>query len=316
MSTPRLDPDDDRWLSLWERSLQRSPFSHPAFARALAEAFGLGLHVLAVEADDGALDAGTLVFEKRRGPLRASALPPLCPVHTPLLARPVAEADTHARRSPLDTLLARLAGDLDQATFALPPSLPDLRPFTWAGWEATPRFGYHLRLGDVFRAGYSGSTRRLIANEAESFEVVEDAAFVGVAVRLMAEAYRRRSEALGLDERAVARLGAQVVEAGLARSFAALRDGIPEAALVVATDGRTSVNWFTGSVPGPAMTVLLDAVAHRLGDEAIEVFDLGGANVASIAEFKRKFGAALVPTPQVRLVTRPALRLVDRLRRR
>lgn len=256
------------------------------------------------------------MFEKQRGPFTASALPPLCPVHTPLLARPVAEADTHARRSPLDALLTGLAADVDQATFALPPSLPDLRPFTWAGWTATPRFSYHVRLGGDLRAGYSGTTRRLVQNEAAAFEVVEDEAHVGAAVRLMADAYRRAGGTLGLDEAAVTRLGAAVSEAGLARTFAALRAGAPEAALVIATDGRTGVNWITGSAPGPAMAVLVDAVAHRLAEAGASTFDLGGANVPTIAEFKRKFGAALVPTPQVRTVTHPALRLADRLRRR
>lgn len=313
MSTLRLDPDDDRWLALWERSPQRSPFSHPAFARALAEAFGLRAHVLAVEADDGALTAGTLVFEKRRGPFTASALPPLCPVHTPLLARAVPEADTHARRSPLDALLGGLAETVDQATFALAPSLPDLRPFAWAGWTATPRYSYHLRLGGDLRAGYSRSTRHRVRRHRPEYEVVEDAAYAEASVRMMADAYRRGGSDLGLDTDAVVRLAEAVAEVGHARTFAALRDGTPEAALTIPTDGRLAVNWMTGSVPGPAMTVLLDAVFHRCADAGVETFDLGGANVPSIAEFKRQFGADLVPTPQVRLVTHPALRLGDRL---
>ena len=39
-----------------------------------------------------------------------------------------------------------------------------------------------------------------------------------------------------------------------------------------------------------------------------------GANVPTIAEFKRRFGPTLAPAPVVRRVTHPALRLLDRLR--
>ena len=68
---------------------------------------------------------------------------------------------------------------------------------------------------------------------------------------------------------------------------------------MVLTHGRTAYYWIAGSVPGPAMTVILGAVLGRLRSEGFESFDFLGANTPSIAEFKRRFGPALVEYPRL-----------------
>jgi hypothetical protein len=312
---PAFPIDDGRYLELWERSPQRTPFSHPTFARALAEAYGLGLQGVAVE-DDGALVAAVSAFEKRRGPLTAAALPPLCPVHAPVLAGPLRESEVNGRRSPLDRLIAEIAGRYDQATLALPPSYDDVRPFTWAGWNATPRYTHQLRLDGDLAAGFSGVVRRTVRQEQAAFVIEEDVRHAEAAIALTETAYQRRGEAGGIDGPAARRLAEAVMAAGLVRAFAAVRRGAssPEAAVLVATDGRTAYDWIAGSAPGPAMAVLLADVLGRLQRESVEAFDFAGANVPGIAEFKRKFGGRLTTTFSVRTVTRPALRMLDRLR--
>ncbi len=303
-----LLPTDDRYATLWAGSPGRTPFSHPAAVAAYGRAFGLDARVVIL--DDQA--AGVPIFHKRRGPFRAASLPPLCPVARPLLARPLAEAASHARTSPLDRLLARLDGQAHQLTLAL--GADDLRPYLWAGWTATPRATYRLDLGGDLSAGYSSNVRRTLKSDSDAFEIVEDDALAGQAAGLMAASYRRGGADLGLDERAVAGLADAFGAAGLARTFAARRGGAVEAAVTAATDGRTAFYWIAGSRPGPAMTVLLDYTLGRLADDGVEVFDFCGANVPSIAEFKRRFGPSLAPAPLVRRVAHPALRLLDRFR--
>ena len=308
LAAPALSPTDDRYAALWARSPGRTPFSHPAAVAAYGRAFGLGARVVML--DDGT--AAVPVFDKRRGPFRAAALPPLCPVLRPLLAAPLAEAASHARDSPLDRLLARLDGQAHQLTLALADD--DLRPYLWAGWTATPRATYRLDLGGDLGAGYSSNVRRTVRAEADAFEIVKDDAHAADAVGLMAESYRRSGGDLGLDERAVVGLAEAFGAAGLARTFAARRGGAAEAAVTVATDGRTAFYWIAGSRPGPAMTVLMGHVLGALAEAGVGAFDWCGANVPSIAEFKRRFGPSLAPAPVVRRVTHPALRLLDRLR--
>ncbi|WP_420457178.1 GNAT family N-acetyltransferase [Rubrivirga sp.] len=305
---------DPRYAALWERSPGRSPFSHPAAVAAYARAFDLPARILAVEDDGGEWTAAVPVFEKRRGPFVASALPPLCPVHRPLLAEPLSEAATHERRSPLDDLLTRLDAETDQATFALGDD--DLRPYAWAGWTATPRATYHLALDGDVEARFSSDVRRRLRRDAAAFEVVEDPALAATSVALMDASYLRHGTALGLDVGAMTRVAEALQAAGLARTVAARRGGEVEAAVVVASDGRTASYWIAGSVPGSAMTVVIRHVLHRLADEGVETFDFCGANTPSIAEFKRRFGSVLAPAPIARRVSHPALRLADRLRPR
>ena len=242
----------------------------------------------------------------------ASALPPLCPVHRPLLAAPLDKAATHARTSPLDRLLARLDAHADQATFAL--GADDPRPYTWAGYDVAPRATYTLDLTTDVEAGFSASVRRAVRRQSGAFDLVEDAALAPEAVRLMAASYARQGSALGRSESAVGGLAAAFGASGLARTFAARRGGTAEAALVAATDGRTAYYWIAGSAPGPAMTVLVAHALGQLAEAGVTAFDFCGANTPSIAEFKRRFGPVLTPAPLARRVSGRALRLADRLR--
>ncbi|MGB3543774.1 GNAT family N-acetyltransferase, partial [Rubrivirga sp.] len=275
---------------------------------AYARAFDL--EAGAVATGDGTAAMPTLI--KRRGPFRAAALPPLAPVWRPLLEAVPTEAQSHARTSSLDRLLTDLEAAADQLTLAL--GNDDLRPYTWADWAATPRSTYRLDLGGDLEAGFSTATRRTVRKEASAFEIIEDGALAGDAVRLMTDSYRRQGSDLGLEDDVVAGLAEAFVEAGLARIVGARRGSDLEAAIVVAHDGRTAFYWIAGSVPGTAMTVLVADTVSRLAADGLEVFDFCGANTPSIAEFKRRFGPSLAPAPIVRRVTNPALRLVDQLR--
>lgn len=302
-----LSPSDARYAALWDASPGRTPFAHPAAVRAFGDAFGLTPRVVAL--GDGS--AAVPLFERRRGPLRGAALPPLCPVLRPLLAEPLREAETHRRASPLDRLLERLDGEAHQWTLALGDD--DLRPYTWAGWTAQPRATYVSDLDGDPQAGYSSGVRRTL-RQSGAFAVERDDDATAEAVRLMAASYRRGGGALGLDEGAVVDLARAFVRAGLAETWTARRGGAVEAAMTVARDGRRAFYWIGGSRPGPAMTVLAGAILARLAAEGVATFDWCGANTPSIAEFKRRFGPRLAPAPLVRRVTHPALRLLDRFR--
>ena len=317
---PRLLPFDDpqvraAYARLWAASAHRTPFAHPDYAEAVAEAFGYTLRLAAVP-DGDAFAAAVVVFEKRRGPFRAAALPPLTLLVTPLLVAPLSAAEVHARRSPLDALLALLARRYHQASLLLHPALTDARPLLWAGWRVAPRYTFVLDLARLDRADWSQTTRWQVSKEGSRYRVVEDAAFVEAAIAFTEAAYARRGGALGLDGGAVRRLVAALVADGQARVFGAVPEGetAPEAAVVVLHDRQTAVDWIAGGRPGPATTVLLAGVLDRLATDGFEHFDFGGANTPSIAEFKRKFGGRLVPSFHARLVAHPALRLLDRLR--
>ena len=301
-------------------SPQATAFSDLLFADAACAAFGLTGRLALVQRSDDADElpaAGAVLFEKRRGPFRAAALPPAAEYVTPLVGAWPSEADLHARTSALDALLALVGRRFDQAAFRLHPSITDVRPFAWAGWRVEPAYQYEapLQTGDAADAGWRRYPRRDLRRHGPEYRVEEGPEHVAAVVAL-AEASLTRKGMRGGIAPALARLAGAMVEAGQARAFVAVptEGRPPEAGIVAAFDRRTAYYWIVGSRPGPAMTVLvghLAAAAHAAGHERL---CFGGANVPSVAEFKRGFGAALVPYFRARLVTHRALRLLDRLR--
>ncbi len=317
-SLHRLDDEAIRpaWEGLLARSPQATAFSHLAFGEAVERALRLR-PVVAATWEEDALRAGVLLFEKRRGPYRAAAIPPLVPSVSPLLDGPLRETDTHYRRSPLDALLGFVAGAFHQASLVLHPSLADARPLLWGGWRVTPAYTYWIDLleGERLMAAWSSNPKRTWKKAHAGFEVVEDAACLAEVVALIEASHERQEQPFGLPAVTVQSFARGLVEAGLARVFVARHDGSAEAGYVLLSDGRSAYSWLAGSVPGPAMTVLLAGILARLREEGAAYFDFGGANTPSIAEFKRKFGSRLVPYLRARHTARPELRLLECIRR-
>ena len=303
------------WERLLAQSAQATAYADFRFAARVEEALGLPAFVAAVWEDDE-VRAGALVFEKRRGPYRAAALPPLVQYVSPLLDGELRETDVHHHRSPLDALLGLVAAEFHQATFVLHPSLGDVRPFQWQGWQVDPAFTYRLDLQatDAVTSGWSSNPKRTLKKEAGAFVCETGREWVPNALALVEASHARQEQPLGLAPDAARALAHGLAEDGLVRSFVAHRGGIAEAGLLVLSDGRTAHYWLAGSAPGPAMTVLLGHVLARLQEEGVAYFDFVGANTPSIAEFKRRFGSDLVPYFRARHTARPELRLLDRLR--
>lgn len=314
-------PNDPAVRSVWRELIAQSPqttaCSHLAFGTAVEEALGLPAWIAAVWEEDR-LRAGALLFEKRRGPFRGAALPPLVPLVTPLLDAPLRDADVHHRRSALDALLGLLSEAFHQTTLVLHPSLADARPLLWAGWTVEPAYTYRLdlRAQQPLTKGWSSTPKHTLKKEAGHFAIAEGVDEIGAAAMLVEGSHDRQDHGMGVTAEVLTALARALAEAGLLQVFVARQDGTPEAGLFVLTDGRAAHYWLAGSVPGPAMTVLVGAVLARFRDDGVAYFDFVGANTPSIAEFKRKFGGALVPYFRARYTAHPALRLLDRLRPR
>jgi len=246
------------YLELWEISPQRSGVAHPLFIEAIGSAFGHPVKLVAIT-DEKGWQVAAPVFEKRRGPFKAAALPPVTPVLSPLLRGPIHESEINQRRSSLDVLLRRLADTYDQVTLQLHPSITDTRPFAWAGWTVTPRYTHvaDLTVDDPVE-GWSKSARYTIRAEAERFRVEEDQQHAEVGIALMEASYERKEKELGLSRSTLTTLVRRLAQDGLARVFAATRDDddSPEAVAIIAHDGQSAHYWIAGSKPGPAMGVL------------------------------------------------------------
>ncbi|MEM6289385.1 MAG: GNAT family N-acetyltransferase [Bacteroidota bacterium] len=296
------------YADLLGASAQRTPFSDLPFADAACAAFGLSGHL--VLAGPEAADAGLVVFEKQAGPFRAAALPPYAEFVTPVLRAPLAAADVHRSASGLDAIAEALGARVHQASLRLHPSIQDVRPLTWAGWTAS--VAYHMEApitGEAGTEAWGRYTRKTVRRHADTYVIREGRDQIPAVVDLAASSMAAKGMGHPPADACV-RIAEALADAGQARAFVAVSEatGDIEAGVVVAHGGETAYYWMVGSAPGPAMTVLLAHVAQVMQAAGCTRLHLGGANVPSVAEFKRGFGGELMLVVRARFV-RGALRL-------
>lgn len=306
------------WADLLSRSDQSTPFSTLAYAEALEDATGLG-HRLAGVYEDEQLVAGILCYEKPLGPYRRVVVPPLTPYTSFLFETPPREADITRRRSALDALLELLEEHYHAMAFHLHPTLRDVRPFQWNGWNVTPRYTHRhtpLKEREKLFNLLSGSTRRLFINHASSYQLEETPHALSDALSLAEESLQRHNHDLPLPKPTLRSFLQQLLKAELVRLFISHPEEHtePDGALWILHDQQMSCDWIAGSKRGPAMTLLLIHTLLTLQEEGYRTFDFAGANIPSIAEFKRSFGAPLVSYYRVEQHASPVLQLIHHLR--
>ncbi len=304
-----------RFQALWESAPDRSVLTSLAYADCVAEAFGLSCEL--TFCGQGTDECGITTFFRQTGPYRIGRMPPFT-LHTgPLYRSPPSEATINQRRSALEGLLQAVEGNYSALRYQLLPSVADVRVFGWRGWTARPFYTYRAAIGeeDPF-ARWSRRTRRIAANHAAAYIFAEEPGAAREAARLCNESLDRQEHPRPVSTDALERFVQAAVDRKLARIFTlrADREASPEAALAVLVGEGEAFYWVGGSVPGPAMTVLLGQAIPLLAASGVHTMDYLGANTPSIAEFKRHFGGTLTPYFGVEKVMRPELRLLEKAR--
>lgn len=308
---------DERWNALWRESPQRSPFARPAFLRAAAAANdGLTVRIHLVE--DGGRDvAGCALHERRRGPYREVVLPAFTPYSALLLLSRQRESDVHYRRAPFERLLESVEMPYHSMRIHLPPGMVDVRPAVWRGWKAQPLYTYERKLDAATdpTEDWSATTAGGFRKHREDYEIVEPD--VSRCVSLCDHSYGRSGRRMPLSPDRLHTFIERLKDEHVVHTYGArnLYSHEVEAAVIVPRDDVAAYYWMAGSVPGPAMTVLIGKVLQILAADGVEHFDFVGANTPSIAEFKRKFGCSLEPYHGLTLFTRMELKLLDSVRR-
>lgn len=277
-------------------SPQRSAVATLVFADAVCDAFGYrGRIALASRPGSGAADGAVVLFEKRFGPLVAAARPLLAPTAGPVLRAPLREADVHNHASPLDALAAWAGARYGQATWVLHPSLADARPLAWAGWRLTPTWSYRLDASPDPVAGFRPSARRLAEASADAYAIEpSDAATVA----WLAAASLVGKGLAPIDPGRQAAVAHAMIAAGLARAWTARRHDAdaPEAGLVALLAPPEAEYWIVGGSGGAGTLLLAAHLAREAAAAGCTHVSFGGANVPSVAAFKRSLGATLTST--------------------
>lgn len=234
----------------------------------------------------------------RRGPLRITAPPPLTPVSAilPSDASAVRQMCIDQARRASAVRITLPPGSVGSVSDPEVPEVPEVP--NGADWTQTRFVTYMLRLAsrDDMLGAWTKNRRRTLAKHAGAFELSEENDAHDVIARFVAESYSRHGRRPPIPEASLSRLARLCCESGLCRIYVLrTHEGTPSAAVAVLLGNRVASYWMAGSVPGPAMTVLLAELLVSLHADGYVAFDFVGANTPSIAEFKRRFGGALLP---------------------
>lgn len=291
--------DPQAWDEFVRRAVGGTVFSTWGWLQCAQQATGNPFRCLEVYRN-GQIMAGLSGVETQRAGMRRFSTPVLTP-HGGLLLAPVAgkgpaKAESEWQRA-AELLIPHLRQEYHCVSLVHAPAMGDMRPFTWAGWEARVRYTYQMELGDR-----EGLWERL---ERRTRTVIRKAE--GSGFRVMPtddlELFRRQYELL------YARQGGRPpVEAGVAQRFAeaACRAGLARGLKVESPEGRVAAvvifvrgfegcyAWVAGADPEFNHTGATSLLYWRYFEQARGRFDFVGANIPSIAFFKRGFGGELV----------------------
>ncbi len=290
--------DPARWDALVGAAPQGTAFSSWAWLAAAAETFG-GSPVRWGAWRGEELVAGASYLRRPRMGLIEGLTPPLSPYGGLVFdgTRPLSIANGHAAA---DALLARAERDGAVHRWALAPALDDARPFAWRDWSVSVRYTRVVTLSDadaVWRSISPAMRRQIKKGERAgySLELSED---VAIAVAHYRATFEARSVAPRVPVERMAHLLGAALERRLAELWV-LRsiEGAPAASCALVRDARRGYYWLAGTDPAHrqegAMPTLIWLLFQRFCGE-LPAFDFVGANIPSVARFKRGFGGELI----------------------
>lgn len=306
------DDNADEWNDHVEASPAATPFHRHEALSLLAESTGTTLRPLAGHV--GQEPVGVLpVFGGARGPLEEARSPPAHEVFTlgPAprnLAKLKQRKRERRHREFLEASLDWIEGTMepDYVDIRTTPNYPDVRPFTWRGYDVSTAYTYEVTLdGDAeeMLMRFSRDARSNVEEARESDLVVEavDGGEGADAVEWIVERIRERHEEQEKAYPVTVEFARRLYErlpAGVVRPYVARLDGRRVGGMVSLAFDDTVYRWQGGATPDVDVPVN-DALdwhimrdAHRRGYER---YDLVGANDPRLCRYKAKFDPRPVP---------------------
>jgi len=293
-----VDQDGD-WDALVRQGLGGTVFSTSAWLCCAQEALGAPSRRWGCWRN-GRLIAGLSGLESRRAGFLRLATPALVP-HGGLVCacRPEAgaaraEAELHHAAH---LLIAHLERRYAHVHLTHGPGLTDMRPFLWAGHRVAVRYTYRLALStpEALWQGLERRTRTVVRKAAGAGWQIRSTADLDLFADLYERVYARRGRPPHVAAAVARSFVARALAAGLAHATAVVSPAGATAAVVVfVADGDLLYAWVAGADPEHNASGALSLLYCRVLEQTrARVFDFAGANMPSIAFFKRGFGGEL-----------------------
>ena len=300
--TVRTVNDDAVWDAFNADSPQGSVFTSASWVKAACDAQGASPCFLGVF-DRDRLSSALSYAEIVRGPFRKASTPVLTP-YGGLLYRPVpgkrqSESDGY-NLSCAELLADRLTGRYGHTMLVHHPAMTDIRAFSWTGWKDSVRYTYRIDITDADQVWdlMERRVRTVIRRAEESLELggpVDTGQFIDLYTRI----YRDRGGTPPVAT-AIVRALFERVMAMPGADMRSVRDGDGKvvSTMILLSDRRAVHSWLSGSLPGEngsgAFSLLFWDAVRRYSGRCTHL-DMIGANLESIAFFKKGFGGLLTP---------------------
>ncbi|MHB9029685.1 MAG: GNAT family N-acetyltransferase [Candidatus Latescibacterota bacterium] len=314
LETARIE-DRGLWNEFVTASPQGSVFSTTAWLESAAGAQG-GVPAFLGVFGDGQLLAGAAFIEVKRGPVRKASAPVLAPycgfLYAPFSGTKPSEEQSRnsaCAAALIDYLLPRYG----HVFLVQDPRVTDVREFLWRGFSCPVRYTYLLDITDPDRLweGMERRVRTVIRNAGTSL-APGGALEIREFGRLYERTYRDRGNPPPIPRALVENLVERLIREGVAE-MRSVRDeqGAPVASMVFAFDRRSVYALVSGTIPsrnpsGASSLLFWDAVKRHAGLRG--QLDLVGANIRSIAFFKKGFGGTLTPYYATERYASPVIR--------
>lgn len=299
--------------SEWDSFVASSPegtiFQTSGWIDIVSRQFHLRPRIIAVK-DGDEIAGGVVLYHKRKIGIPVAARPPLTS-YNGILHAPDHERKQQKRQSDeadiTRLLLQKIEEEVRFAQFSLSPSIGDVRPYQWRGWNTGVQFTYRNSLDDIPKAWeiLSQSVRRKINRAREKSFVITEEGDLETLLTLQEQSYARSGLLPVMGRGQFSLLCSTLISKGFVKIYS-IGDstGTVHSSRAVVIAGNAAFDWIAGSNPAVmeenGTHLLMWEIFERLAKSGVTSFDFLGANTPSIVEFKRSFGGVLVNYYDVR----------------
>lgn len=306
--------DGDEWNDHVEASPAATPFHRFEALTLLAGETGTTLRPLV--GHKGQEPVGVLpLFESAQGPLTEVRSPPAHEIFNlgPAprnLAKLKQRKRERRHREFLESCIDWIEGTLepDYVDVRTTPNYPDVRPFTWRGFDVSAAYTYEVELeedADEMLMRFSRDARSNVEDARESDLEIEDvdgeagAEAVEWIIQRIRERHEDQEKTYPISVSFARQLYERLPE-GVVRPYVARVDGQRVGGMVSLAFGDTVYRWQGGATPDADVDVQVnDALDWHImrdaWDRGYERYDLVGANNPRLCRYKSKFDPT--PTP-------------------
>lgn len=266
-------------------------FFHPDFIWPACEALNLEGQISHITLNENRIGATNILIGNHL-PFRAATLPLLFQYYGMLLFEPAHFPDVLGE---MDSYLSRKC---DFTYLSFPPGISSLDGLS-SEWKIIPNLTLALRDDDLGKWGKSFKDDVKNKIRKASREKVSISEHNQLPVELWSTAYTRKNMMPPIAPAALERWCQALVKSSLLRIYVAQIDSHDVAFRGELIFGDFAYDWIAGSSPehhsSGANQLLMAEIGHSLRYLKCTTWDLVGGEVASIADFKRSFGAKDYP---------------------